>query len=113
MSSTTLEWFIAQRGNFNWSSQPFATTIKSMINTEFHEWGFVIYRCVYGDDEAWQRYMKYFEEGILEELGHDGGDAVVGDSPARCRLMDEVNGPCSRIATSIRQMDGYGGPRNT
>ena len=23
------------------------------------KWGFVIYRCTYGDDEAWQRFMAH------------------------------------------------------
>ncbi|KAG6354264.1 hypothetical protein INS49_004869 [Diaporthe citri] len=77
MSSSKLEWFIAQGSEFNWSSQPFARTTKSMIDTDFHEWGFVIYRCAYGDDEAWQRYMKYFEENVLDGLEHHGGDWVL------------------------------------
>jgi hypothetical protein len=59
--SLKLEDFIAEGENFNWSIQPFANTMKGMIDTGFHVWGFVIYRCVYGDDKAWQRYMKYFK----------------------------------------------------
>ena len=80
MSSLNLGWFIAQGGSFNWSSQPFSRTLKGMIKTEFHEWGFVIYRCVYGDDEAWQKYMKYFEEDVMEGLKHHGGDELVSAS---------------------------------
>lgn len=86
MLSSKLEWFIAQGSKFNWSSQPFAATIKSMINTKFHAWGFVIYRCTYGDDDAWQRYMKCFEENVHDGLELHGGDWVVGDSLAHGQL---------------------------
>lgn len=82
MLSTKLEWFIAQGRKFNWSSQPFASTLMGMIGTGLHEWGFVIYRCAYGDNEKWQRYMKYFEENVHAGLETLGGDVVVGDSVA-------------------------------
>lgn len=44
------------------------TTCREMHQTGFGEWGFVIYRCAYGDDEAWDRYMKHFRETIREKL---------------------------------------------
>jgi hypothetical protein len=74
MSSTTLEWFIQNGG---WSKQSFASIIGGMIETGLHEWGFVIYRCVYGDDDEWKRFMKYFEEDVMTDLEEFGGDAVV------------------------------------
>ncbi|OIW34837.1 hypothetical protein CONLIGDRAFT_639172 [Coniochaeta ligniaria NRRL 30616] len=72
--SLKLEDFIAEGDNANWSIG-FPSTTKGMIKTGFHEWGFVIYRCVYGDDEAWQRYMKYFED-VIEALDGASIDAV-------------------------------------
>ncbi|KAK6825585.1 hypothetical protein PG987_013079 [Apiospora arundinis] len=39
-----------------------------MHETGYAEWGFIIYRCAYGDDALWDRYMKYFKEGIHDEL---------------------------------------------
>lgn len=77
MSSSTLEWFIEQGDAFNWSTQPFAATLRGMIETGLQEWGFVIYRCVYGDDEEWKRFMKYFEDDVVDGLDTLGGDAVV------------------------------------
>lgn len=44
------------------------TTCHEMHKTGFGKWGFVIYRCAYGDDEAWGRYMKHFRETIHEML---------------------------------------------
>lgn len=79
MSSSKLEWFIDQGDSFNWSSQPFSRTMKSMIDTKHHEWGFMIYRCAYGDDEKWQRYMTLVEENVVGGLEYHGGDVVVGD----------------------------------
>ncbi|KAK8074577.1 hypothetical protein PG997_009240 [Apiospora hydei] len=43
-------------------------TCREMHRTGFEEWGFVIYRCAYGNDEAWDRYMKYFRAAIHEKL---------------------------------------------
>lgn len=31
-------------------------------------WGFVIYRCTYGDDDAWARFMKIVNERVRESL---------------------------------------------
>ncbi|KAK8123040.1 hypothetical protein PG984_011710 [Apiospora sp. TS-2023a] len=39
-----------------------------MHKADHAEWGFVIYRCAYGDDALWDRYMKYFKEGIHDKL---------------------------------------------
>ncbi|KAJ0120530.1 hypothetical protein J7T55_015259 [Diaporthe amygdali] len=103
MSSTKLEWFIAEGDNFNWSTQPFATTMKSMIDTGLHEWGFVIYRCVYGDDEAWQRYMKYFEEDIIEGLEHHGGDVVLPQY-ARWTVIEDQETLDSASIDTVRDM---------
>ena len=50
-----LESYMAE--DFNWSIQPYAALIKGIIDTQYHEWGFLIYRCVYGDDEAWQHLI--------------------------------------------------------
>lgn len=32
-----------------------------MVETGLHQWGFVIYRCVYGDDDLWDRYLGYMK----------------------------------------------------
>ncbi|KAG8156441.1 hypothetical protein KVR01_013675 [Diaporthe batatas] len=76
-SSATLEWFIEQGDAVRWSTQPFAATISGMIETGLHEWGFVIYRCAYGDNEEWKRFMKYFEDDFMRGLETFGGDAVL------------------------------------
>ncbi|KAK8016832.1 hypothetical protein PG993_015021 [Apiospora rasikravindrae] len=43
-------------------------TCREIHETGFGEWGFVIYRCAYGDDEAWYRYLKYFKQAIHDKL---------------------------------------------
>ncbi|KAK8862827.1 hypothetical protein PGQ11_009062 [Apiospora arundinis] len=44
------------------------STCQEMHETGYAEWGFVIYRCAYGDDALWDRYMKYFKEQIHDKL---------------------------------------------
>ncbi|KAK3327085.1 hypothetical protein B0T19DRAFT_152035 [Cercophora scortea] len=41
---------------------------RSMIKTRFHHWGFVIYRCAYGDDAPWGRYLEYMKATTLRVL---------------------------------------------
>ncbi|KAK7999645.1 hypothetical protein PG990_012245 [Apiospora arundinis] len=51
----------------NWDG-PKGAICREMHEAGFEEWGFVIYRCTYGDDEAWNRYMKYFKAAIHDIL---------------------------------------------
>lgn len=116
MSSSTLEWFSEQGDAFNWSTQPFAATIIGMIETGLQEWGFVIYRCVYGDDEEWKRFMKYFEDDILDGLETFGGDAVVSllsvflvTAPGT--TIGKANFSFPHKVAAICQMDSHRGQR--
>lgn len=36
------------------------------------KWGFVIYRCAYGDDIAWERYLRALADAAREDLGRRG-----------------------------------------
>lgn len=47
-------------------------TIQGMRQTGFHEWGFVIYRCAYGDDDLWDRYIAALKADVYEGLDHNG-----------------------------------------
>lgn len=80
--SLKLEDYIAE-GDASTRFIAYPRTTISMIKTGFHEWGFVIYRCVYGDDAAWQQYMKYFEEDVIDGLKHQGGDVSVTNAHTR------------------------------
>ncbi|KAB5580300.1 hypothetical protein GE09DRAFT_432246 [Coniochaeta sp. 2T2.1] len=71
-----LEDWIAAGDQVNWSIAC-PNIVRAMIDTGFHEWGFVVYRCVYGDDEAWRQYMEYFEEDVIEGLKDTGGDILL------------------------------------
>ncbi|KAK8061771.1 hypothetical protein PG994_008137 [Apiospora phragmitis] len=51
----------------NWKGL-MGTTCREMYKTGFEEWGLVIYRCAYGDDQAWDRYIACFREAINEKL---------------------------------------------
>lgn len=104
MSSSTLEWFIEQGDAFNWSTQPFAATISGMIETGLQEWGFVIYRCVYGDDEEWKRFMKYFEDDVINGLEKFGGDVVVSLLPVILVTAPGATGRKANLSQSYRNM---------
>ncbi|KAK4148349.1 hypothetical protein C8A00DRAFT_39124 [Chaetomidium leptoderma] len=41
---------------------------RSLRDTGFHEWGFVIYRGVYGDDEAWNSFVQCFRDNVHLDL---------------------------------------------
>jgi len=50
----------------------FSNTIGSMLVSGYHKWGYVIYRCTYGDDKAWNDFMtmmKYSANQSLEWCG--------------------------------------------
>ncbi|KAF2715346.1 hypothetical protein K504DRAFT_457523 [Pleomassaria siparia CBS 279.74] len=37
--------------------------VREFLNKDAaNKWGFVIYRCTYGDDDAWNRFMKHLDE---------------------------------------------------
>jgi len=41
-----------------WSETVVTERINDMLNYySLQKWGFVIYRCTYGDDSAWDRFM--------------------------------------------------------
>ncbi|WQF84627.1 hypothetical protein CDEST_09641 [Colletotrichum destructivum] len=41
---------------------------RSMIFTGYHRWGFVVYRCAYGDDDLWNRYIEQLKKNVHDEL---------------------------------------------
>ncbi|KAK3681408.1 hypothetical protein B0T22DRAFT_473349 [Podospora appendiculata] len=41
---------------------------RSMTQTRFYHWGFVIYRCAYGDDALWGRYLEYMKTSVSKTL---------------------------------------------
>ncbi|KAK6213695.1 hypothetical protein QIS74_09697 [Colletotrichum tabaci] len=43
---------------------------RSMIRTGYHRWGFVVYRCAYGDDDLWDRYITQLKKNVHDELVH-------------------------------------------
>jgi hypothetical protein len=54
-----------------WDQDPLGNTIHYMRETGFHEWGFVIFRCVYGDDETWDRYIAALLQDVHEDLEYN------------------------------------------
>ncbi|KAI1742855.1 hypothetical protein F4680DRAFT_411894 [Xylaria scruposa] len=58
---------------FDWNST-MGCTAHTMRKTGFETWGFLIYRCTYGDNEAWNRYMEAFKERVHHELEYHGRD---------------------------------------
>ncbi|RYC65033.1 hypothetical protein CHU98_g1148 [Xylaria longipes] len=56
---------------FDWNGM-MGTTARRMRDTGFETWGFLIYRCTYGDDEAWDRYMALFKQDVHDDLVYNG-----------------------------------------
>ncbi|KAF5021894.1 hypothetical protein F66182_6042 [Fusarium sp. NRRL 66182] len=50
----------------------FSSLIRDMQETEFHHWGFVIYRCAYADQSQWDRYFEFFKAAVEDELEYRG-----------------------------------------
>ncbi|KAJ3952891.1 hypothetical protein N0V92_010654 [Colletotrichum tropicale] len=46
----------------------FSNISLDMINTGYHTWGFVVYRCTYDDDDLWNRYLMQLKQFCHEEL---------------------------------------------
>lgn len=105
--SLKLEDYIVE-GEKSIRSTGFPNTMRGMIKTGFQEWGFVIYRCVYGDDEAWQQYMDYFVEDVIEGLKHSGGHIIATHAHQKQHLTDKANCSSSHTVTTVRQMDRHG-----
>ncbi|KAF5542976.1 hypothetical protein FMEXI_7211 [Fusarium mexicanum] len=59
LSTVTQQWI---------DQNPMRNTIITMRETGFHQWGFVIYRAAYGDDDLWNRYLAALKENIRENL---------------------------------------------
>lgn len=63
-----------------WSSMrsdPYSHIIDKMQITRFQAWGFVVYRCTYSDDAAWQRYMNEMKKQIQRDLEEEGLDELL------------------------------------
>ncbi|KAI1350843.1 hypothetical protein F5Y01DRAFT_137019 [Xylaria sp. FL0043] len=52
---------------FEWNSW-MGTTVSHMRDTGFEAWGFLVYRCTYGDDAAWDRYMQALKDEVHNNL---------------------------------------------
>ncbi|EWG35985.1 hypothetical protein FVEG_00161 [Fusarium verticillioides 7600] len=59
LSTITQQWI---------DQNPMRNTIRTMRKTGIHQWGFVIYRATYGDDDLWDRYLAALKENIRENL---------------------------------------------
>jgi hypothetical protein len=70
-----------------------------MKESSFHKWGFFIYRCAYGDDDLWERYLAALKQDVDEDLKYNGCDrllaqyaqwTVVEDLELNAASKDEV-----------------------
>jgi hypothetical protein len=59
-----------QRHNF--AQESLGALVYHMQQTGFHQWGFVIYRCAYGNDALWERFLAYMEKAVIESLDYSG-----------------------------------------
>ncbi|KAI1129346.1 hypothetical protein F5Y10DRAFT_238400 [Nemania abortiva] len=61
---------------FGWNDT-MGITARAMIDTGFEVWGFLIYRCTYGDDDVWDRYMTHLKEAVHKDLDILGRDILM------------------------------------
>lgn len=74
-------------GDWDWS-QYMGWTCRYMLETGFEEWGFLIYRCAYGDDDTWDRYMAYLREAVHEDLVYQGREHLM-EQYARWSVVED------------------------
>jgi hypothetical protein len=57
-------------------SSPHFEDVKEDLRTSSNKkWGFVVYRCTYGDDSAWERMMSRLKmQSLLNLRNHDAED---------------------------------------
>jgi hypothetical protein len=48
---------------------------RTLDNNPNRKWGFVVYRCTYGDDAAWERSMDHLNTRTRLELQSDKYDS--------------------------------------
>lgn len=53
-------------------SAPLYRIITHMLQSGFHSWGFVIYRCTYSDQKAWEQFVARIKQVIRSELQKKG-----------------------------------------
>lgn len=56
----------------NFAQESLGPLVYRMQQTGFHKWGFLIYRCAYGDDALWERYLAHLKEASIEDLDYCG-----------------------------------------
>jgi len=52
-------------------------TIKFMRQTGFHQWGFVIYRAAYANDNLWDRYLAALKDNVRHNLQRNNCDDLL------------------------------------
>lgn len=88
-TARTLEELPRSEFAYSWDDLKFLCL--SMVHTGYPRWGFVVYRCAYGDDDLWERYLAQLKESVREELSrHPRGkllekylDWVVVENPQK------------------------------
>lgn len=77
---------------------------RSLRDTDFHEWGFVIYRGVYGDDDAWNSFLQCFRDNVHLDLAR--GNAQRGaflEQYARWTVIEDSTALDNASKDDIRQ----------
>ncbi|KAL6854898.1 hypothetical protein ACO1O0_006033 [Amphichorda felina] len=64
-------------GQHNEQSETMGSTVRCMQETGFHRWGYVLYRCTYSDDVAWDYYVQNIYEAVRDSLELFGGDLLL------------------------------------
>lgn len=68
----TLDSIAQLNRTFALKLESLGSMIQGMQATGYHKWGFVIYRTIYDDDDAFQRYMAFLQQSLEESLDMAG-----------------------------------------
>ncbi|KAI1302208.1 hypothetical protein F5Y03DRAFT_362040 [Xylaria venustula] len=61
---------------FDWNAT-MGVTARHMLDTGFDTWGFIVYRCTYDDDAAWDRYMQALKDEAHRDLVWNGREWLI------------------------------------
>jgi hypothetical protein len=90
----------------NLATEPLGRITFNLQRTGFHKWGFVVYRCAYGNDNLWQRYVDKMKEKAILALDESGRKGLLKQYMDLTIIEDEQTlGNVSKDDVRIRFTD--------
>lgn len=69
-----------------------ADQIQDQLHDDGHRvWGFVVYRCTYGDDAAWQTFLERIHASIRQKMEFYHGLDLLGEDCFKLTVHDDAS----------------------